>query len=318
MKNPPIKQRSATINQISHRSSVGNFTLLMSRGRMLQVSLSGKEAFWVNPRWSGDWNVGGDRLWVGPEVDWSWKTRGRVNFQKHEVPAAMDPGSWKRMPADKGSYAATQSITLRHQLRNARVHLELWRRFEPVAIGGKERSIAYATENRLAVRGGTTGQEVDLWSLVQLPAGGVVYIPCKTRPEFRNYYSPIPRSLWKIEGNVLCLEITGRHQYKIGVPAALSTGRIVYARPVGQMHLVITRDFFPQPWRRYCDVPLHALRSEGDAVQIYNDGGQFGGFGELEYHTPSLRVGADTKWLVDNNLTTVSLISNLKRRIALL
>ncbi|MSU64465.1 MAG: hypothetical protein EXS31_19100 [Pedosphaera sp.] len=304
-----LSTRASQGNQITYRLPSGQITLLPSRGRVLQVSIGGDDAFWVNPKWDGGWNVGGDRLWVGPEVHWNWKTRGPIDFEKYHIPAAMDPGSWLPVPAGKRSCAARQTITLRHQLQNARAQLEIGRRFEPVVSGGNGTVVTYATENSMRLRGGTSGQEADLWSVLQLPAGGVMYIPCKSRPRYRNYFNPIPRSLWKIDGRVLCLEITGRHQYKIGVPADLTTGRIVYARRVGQKYLVIRRDFFPQPWRRYCDVPLGASRSEGDAVQVYNDGGQFGGFGELEYHTPSMTVGSGTQWLVDNNLTTISLLS---------
>ena len=55
------------------KTSAGTITLLPQRGRVLQVTVAGQDAFWVNPNWTGDWNVGGDRLWVGPEISWFWK-----------------------------------------------------------------------------------------------------------------------------------------------------------------------------------------------------------------------------------------------------
>jgi hypothetical protein len=198
-----------------------------------------------------------------------------------------------------------ERATLRHQLRGTKVQVELTRRFAALPPPAEGSAVAYTTENTVRIRRGAAGQVIDLWSLLQLPGGGVLYIPCRATPRFRDYFRPIPRALWRINGQILRLEITGRHQYKIGVPASLTTGRVVYVRRVGRRVVVVTRDFWSQPWRRYCDVPLRALRSEGDAVQVYCDDGAYGGFGELEYHSPALAADRAGRELVDQSVTIV-------------
>ena len=52
------------------QTDAGAVTLYPSRGRVLQAEIDGERAFWNNPSDAPDWNVGGDRLWVAPEVHW--------------------------------------------------------------------------------------------------------------------------------------------------------------------------------------------------------------------------------------------------------
>jgi len=83
---------------------------------------------------------------------------------------------------------------------------------------------------------------------------------------------------------------------------------VAYARKVAGEYLVVYRKFFPQPWRLYSDVPMNDLKGPGDALQVYNDDGPLGGFGELEYHSPTIQVGQGNNHIMDSNLTIVGLI----------
>ena len=144
---------------------------------------------------------------------------------------------------------------------------------------------------------------------MQVPRGGTVWVPCRDRAAFRDYFTPIDNSLWKKEQDRLCFEITGQYRYKIGISPSGVKGKQAYIRKVMAGYLVIFREFFPQPWRHYCDVPLDNLKSNGDAIQVYNDDGSFGGFGEMEYHSPCLEAGNGPGHIVDTNLTIVGLVA---------
>ena len=54
--------------------------------------------------------------------------------------------------------------------------------------------------------------------------------------------------------------------------------------------------------------PLTARGDRGDAVQVYNDGGDLGGFGEMEFHSPALVVGRGNDWLQDSCFTVVGFV----------
>jgi len=56
-------------------------------------------------------------------------------------------------------------------------------------------------------------------------------------------------------------------------------------------------------------VPPTALDTPGDAVQVYNDDGNFGNFGEMEYHTPALVAGAGNDLIQDTNLTVAGFVA---------
>jgi hypothetical protein len=299
------------LQPVQWRTPMGKLTLLPERGRVLQVTVGGHAAFWTNSRWSGDWNVGGDRLWVSPETDWHWQTRKRIDWSRYEVPASFDPGGWKAADRQPGYCRVWQRCRIKHQHRAGGVEVEMARSFSRVDLDQAphfERCLAYHTDNELRVLDGIPGQAVGLWSLAQVPAGGKLLLPCRMSPAFRLYFGAISPALWARSERLATFSITGRHQYKVGLAPALVNGRMIYARRVVGGYLAIVREFHPQPWRAYCDRPMNALAKGGDAVQVYNDGGEFGGFGEMEYHSPAVVVGRGHDLLQDSCLTIIGLI----------
>ncbi len=294
------------------QTDAGALTLYPSRGRVLQAEIEGEQAFWNNPSDAADWNVGGDRLWVAPEVDWYWKTLENVDFEKYKVPEAIDPGNWTEMKTEANYCQISQEVFLSNHHIDSHINLRLVRAFtmlELVPGPFFTKQVAWQTDNELLIHDGTLGQKVGLWSVLQAPAGGTVSIRTPNEVSFRDYFLPIPKGLWRKRGNILHVDITGRRQYKIGIaPNNAMTGAMVYARKVVNGHLVIYRRFLPQPWRPYADVPMKDLKGNGDAIQIYNDDGSFGGFGEMEYHSPALQVGAGNDHIMDSNLTIVGIV----------
>jgi hypothetical protein len=290
----------------------GTITLLPLCGRVLQVEVADCGAYWVNAGWTGDWNAGGDRLWLAPEVDWHWKTRKAADFAQYEVQGTVDPGAWD-LVAQSGDFCQVrQNARLRNRHRQSEVTVEMSRCFSVAELSEApffKSWLAYRTDNEVTIVKGTRGQRLGLWSLLQVPGGGEVIIAGRESPAFRTHFGCVPKALLKHRRQETRFEITGRHQFKVGLSAAVLTGRMAYVRPVNEGYLVIYRQFFPQPWRTYCDVPMQDLKSQGDAVQIYNDGGEFGGFGEMEYHSPMIEVGRGTDRLLDSNLTVIGWVS---------
>ncbi len=300
---------------ITWKTDGNELTILAERGRVLQVSVQGEQAFWVNPEWTGNWNVGGDRLWVSPEIDWNWKKTDRVDFAQYDVPQALDSDHWTLAGTTRRSCMLRKQQTIRHQQRKRFVRYEITREIEHLTeleTEGFDKALAYQTTNRLTLLDGTPGQAMDLWGLVQLPPGGSMLIPVRQKSELRNYFAPIPKRMFTDKDGLLELIITGQTQYKVGVPPSRTVGPIAYARPVRGGWLVVYRHVSPQFWRPYVDVPISDPRSQGDAVQVYNDGGEFGGFGELEYHSPGIRFGKGEQVLEDRILTIVGRVSKTR------
>jgi hypothetical protein len=108
---------------------------------------------------------------------------------------------------------------------------------------------------------------------------------------------------WNVGGAELAS--TGERMTKIGVPPDVFAGRLRYSRPVpgGVSHVERVIDVWPD--RRYCDLPVGAdPAAQGDAVQVFDDDGHYGGYAELEHHSPAV-VGIGRT--VDVCTTTVRL-----------
>ncbi len=303
------------IQKLHWLNDSGIIMLCPIRGRVLQVTLGKEKAFWNHPTFSGDWNIGGDRLWIGPEVDWNWTSLKNPDLGNYVVQEAMDPGKWATKNRGKRSCQIQQNVLMKHRDKKREVRIKLIRSFRSVDMPKAaffRKHLAYQTDNELWICSGTRGQNIGLWSLLQVPSGGTMCVLCRENATFRDYFTPIGDRLWKKEQNRLYFKITGRNRYKIGISPSAVSGKLAYIRKAAAGYLVIFRQFFPQPWRSYCDVPLNELKSNGDAVQVYNDDGSLGRFGEMEYHSPYIQVGKGPDHIVDTNLTVVGLVARNK------
>ncbi|MBU1176698.1 MAG: hypothetical protein KKH72_14945, partial [Alphaproteobacteria bacterium] len=69
-------------------------------GRIYGPFLDGAEAFdWVADAPPGDWNIGGERVWIAPERYLNFSDPGRM-IETYRVDPGMDPGHWRIADAD--------------------------------------------------------------------------------------------------------------------------------------------------------------------------------------------------------------------------
>jgi len=287
--------------------------LLPTRGRVLQVRIAGEPTLWENPNWSGDWNVGGDRLWLGPEIDWFWKKTDRPDIRFYDVPSSIDDDQWVAESSGSDCCKIRKAGRIDHQRTDHYVEFELTRAFSRVALpalNGFESAIAYETVNQLQLLDGTPGQPMDLWSLLQMPSGGRMFVSVLPKSQFRNHYEPIPNARWTDNDGLMELQVSGSELYKIGLAPDSVLGRMAYVRESSNGdYLVIYRNITPQFRRPYCDVPLSEPDSQGDAIQIFYDGGRYGQMGEIEHHSPALVAGSGDQTLEDRCLTVVGRVA---------
>ena len=153
-------------------------------------------------------------------------------------------------------------------------------------------------------------QKIDIWSILQIPGGGEISIPIRESKDcFQDYFSPIPDDHWRIEEDQLIFSTSGEQQYKTGV-SALKDGKITYRKDIGNSkQLVIIRSFEVQPPESYCDKRLVTSEEYGDIVQVYNDDGSLGHFGELEIHSKSIDFSGIEKSCELKTKTSVGIIN---------
>ena len=76
------------------KTESGTVSIWPEHGRVLGIEVSGHEALWRPTAFDGGWNLGGERLWIGPEADWFWQRVGKPDFSLYQVPADLNPDRW--------------------------------------------------------------------------------------------------------------------------------------------------------------------------------------------------------------------------------
>ena len=236
-------------------------------------------SFWTAQA-ARDWNVGGDRLWFGPERDWFWAGSGGLD--DHKVPTEIDPGDWK--PVGPGEVRAT--VPLRNRTTGAITEIDVTRSVD--VLDDSPERVEYRTTNILRVLSGPPGQQVSAWNVLQVPLGGVLTADLTAALSYRDYLDPVDPGRLTVRGGQVALRSTGERMFKIGLPASVFGGWLSYARG----DIVIDRTVAVDPDRDYCDGPRDAdPAAPGDVLQIFEDDGHYGGYTEIEHHSPAVRVG---------------------------
>lgn len=234
-------------------------------GRVLQVRVGGVDAFWTNPA-ATDWNIGGDRLWLGPERDWFYATGGLAD---HVVPASMDLDAWR-----------VDTVLVRRRT-GAETVVGITR--DVTVLEDSPGRVVYETRTSVTVH---SGRPVSAWSILSVPLGGTLELPLTGPLDYHDYLTPIDPARLEVADGVLRLRLTGDTMTKTGLPPSAVAGPLTYT--VGGLR--IKRSFGVHPDQVYCDLPV-GVAGQGDAVQFFEDDGAYGGYAELEHHSPAATVG---------------------------
>lgn len=252
---------------------------------------------------SGSWNIGGDRMWIAPEIQYHVPDRsdfwGSVFW-----PEQVDPGTYSLEQPESGQWRLSQDMVLEaYNLASGQKELCLERLIRQVEdplrnVGGYPElldGVLYAGYEQVVTLTERKRDDIlsEAWCLTQLNPGGVLVIPASPRVEYTDYYRPIDESLQTIHPNHVRLEITGDRQYKVGYKAAHVFGRLAYFNHFddGRAYLIV-RNFFNNPSAPYAEEPDHTPGCRGHSIHVYNDDGNAGGFGELECNAQT--IGGET------------------------
>lgn len=282
-------------------------TLELQGGARLIVTKRGGRAFlfqgntptyWIPEWWknpakvkdflaSQDWNMGGERLYIGPEIQYSVRDRTRV-AETFFLPAANDPGSYQ-IERSSGAVCLSQSVELTaYNLGHGPKNLHLERSFTPLpdplryvrAVSSLRNRITYAGYAQAVVLRETTcdGISSESWLITQLSADGDVIVPATDKAEATVFYgSPSSAAMTQNQG-CFRFPVTGNERFKVGYKSPFLSGKVAYAT----VDTLLIRAFFNNPSTEYLEEPPHRPGERGHSVFIYNDGGELGGFGEIE------------------------------------
>lgn len=260
--------------------------------------------YWLNPVLASadefkafldadDWNLGAERVWVAPEVQYNITDRFRFD-ETFALPPQMDPCDFALAQIAERCWHLKQEMVLQaHVLAEGQKELHVERWIQPAA--NPLRFLSGFAELMHGLRFAGYEQIVSLtelahddimsesWSSIMLNPGGVMLVPASPLLEYDDYREPIDGEHQRLFSNHVRLRITGDRRYKVGYKAVHLTGRLAYFSELGngQSYLVV-RNYLNNPSSVYVEEPPHLPGRKGNAVHVYNDGGHYGGFGELE------------------------------------
>lgn len=268
-----------------------------------------ENVFWHDPKvedaaeagQSLELGFGGDRFWLAPEIGFRWPDLARARANVWDgvfTPAQMDPGDW-RVAEERDDLVRTTAEMKMHDYRvkknvAVRVSRQVALSSLPDGLPSGLRSVSFSINNTVTLLEGDKGAVIGGWDILQVRSGGTLICPTVSpidRP--RQYYGEFDPVRTKIDERAVRFTLDGKNQLKIGLSAMQTTGRMGYFHAeAGGKAWLIFRAFDTLPGEPYVDVPLTSDELlGGDALQSYNDNGQFGGFGEMEYQEPGLIVG---------------------------
>lgn len=279
----------------------GDVRLVISQygGRLYGPFVAGQSLSWINPALADsdtytalvehvEWNLGGERLWIAPELQYNIADRNDF-WGTHNVPPQMDPGGYTlegrslnaRMELQAYNLATdTAQLTVKRTITPCENPLRTLHNskalMDEVTFAGYDHTVNLTQHNR--------GDAVsEAWSLVQLNPGGQLFIPTTGSAEATVYFGDAPAQARNAANGVVRVNITGQQQFKVGYKAATLTGRMGYLNtlPDGRSYLLV-RNFFNDPATMYAEEPPLDPGNNGHSVHVYNDDGGLGGFGEME------------------------------------
>jgi len=245
-------------------------------------------------------SLGGDRLWIAPEVGYFWTDLKAARIDPHTstvIQPSMDSGDYRIAGQSSDHVQMTAQMAL-HDYRTGRdVTLRVNR-----YVGVTDELVELpqgVTCSSFLIRNDVTLLEADdeavggAWDLLQVPPVGTLICPTTTPVEQpRSYYNPYGDRHVVCDESSIRFLIDGMHRIKMGLSPQQTTGRMGYYRQLEHVSSLIVRIFAALPGEPYVDLPRSSDATfGGDALQAYNDDGNAGGFGEMEYHDPAVVAG---------------------------
>jgi hypothetical protein len=314
----------ALVNELENRTETirlgdesGAFAVVAPElaARIMGISLDGIDGdnlLWINKAiatdefWTAggdrpDWNAGGWRTWIAPEKHF-YLTRENDWF----VPSAMDPGKFKSVAGPAGFITYEAKFTIKDtEARDYPIALRRSIRLlnEPKGglphnLSGPVKKMAVEKIHYLRNEGsaviGEDLHQLDLWALCQMKAAGTCIIPIQQNvslPSYRDFgpnnFETIPPDRIHVAADYISWKFDGQKRGKLGIHPKIARPYIAYLRTSVEPPILLIKQFDVDPNATYTDSPWDREHDYGDAIQSYNDGGDMGGFSEIESHGPA-------------------------------
>lgn len=289
---------------------------VMLRDKVLVSPLGGRvlglypapdvNVLWVNPKLESEataagfladpgWvNMGGHRSWISPEIETNVGDAGRF-WDTYEVPKAMDPADFHVVTAGDDAVTFETNMDLAFKHHACDVRLKVARTVAlcetpPVDLPAGVSFAGYRLDSVLSAAAELpAGVRPGLWNLIQVPGGGEMVVPVNEGADPR---ACIAEPIFTQEGGLIRCRVKTDTSFKFSLRANDCRGFFACLNLAAATPTLLACRFCVLDQSLYAESPCDDLSDTGHAEQFYVDDGTFGGFGELEYHTPALERGA--------------------------
>ncbi|HEX7001649.1 MAG TPA: hypothetical protein VF164_08135 [Trueperaceae bacterium] len=290
-------------------AGAGALVVLRRGARVVPFDDVGRPMLWLAPdvlpgrqvrTWAatGAWNLGAERLWIGPE--WRLMVRDRADFLgTYALSSAMDPGDWSLEATDAEAVLGTH-MSLSASQPSGRLALDVQQTISPAADPARRleesaglRHLGWSRDVALE-RGAADDGDVacQSWVLAQVEAPATVLVPGAGANAVTDYFEPVDDLHLRPGESGLTIALSGRRRFKVGVRTGANVGSVAAWREgPGDTGTLFVRYFQDTPSSRYLEEPPGRPGHEGDSVYVYNDDGRFGDFGEVEALGKALEPG---------------------------
>lgn len=272
------------------------------------------------------WNIGGDRVWVSPEIQFNIKDRSRFR-ETLDTPKTIDPGEFS-MSRDGDVVTLRQTLDLESfNTVTGTMHLEFARSILKAANPLRKLrccqelmdGVSYCGFEQILDLEGHSEQDIfaESWDLLQIRPKGTLYMPMYTVERGTDHYEPAGAHEFCVDSGV-CLRITGDSRYKIAYKSACLTGRFGYLADsdTDESYLIVI-NYPNNPSCMYAEEPPLEAGERGYSIHIYNDDGKSGGFAEMECNMQTIgkptgiyhAIDRLTKWIFVGNRRKLGEIS---------
>lgn len=287
-------------------------------GRLLSVEAGGRECLWYAPELAGrgevrDWNVGGQRTWVAPELSAMGLYSKRGQWC---CPEGMDPGGYRVDHADAIRVSLVNRFERSSSVGEVSIEMRRTIRVDPLPpasgqaaarVPGVSSPFLCPPRFSVSVRQSVgfagsppRGSAVGAWAILQVQTPGIAVVTWAPsgahEPVYHDdFFEPVPPE-WVIRGaGAVAFRLTGTRQFKLGMSAMnfARTPDVEYLRkdrPSGLWQLV-RQTFLTPAGRSYVETGRGVPSPEGDLVQFYNHfTADDHTYAEIEAHGPAARA----------------------------
>jgi hypothetical protein len=308
-------------------------------GRVFGPFLSEESAslYWLNAAFADaaslqpfldadDWNQGGERFWIAPEIQYNVTDRTDFAGTLH-VPPQMDPGDYQ-ISTSGNTITLDLALTLpAYNLATGEKTLKLARTIQAVPdplreVNGYDallNGVTYAGYSQTATlsEGQADAIMSETWNLIQLNPGGTLIIPASPHVQATGYVEPLPADAYAVADGALRIPLDGHTQFKVGYKAAQVGSRMGYLNTLDEERAYLLMRHYPNnPSSIYVEEAPDKPGQRGESIHVYNDDGNFGGFGEMECHGQT--IGGEAGISRSTDTFTLWLYAGAPHRIKLI